>query len=184
MANPNRQAHGRQAPARQAPVPAPVAQSLPFEKTLKNGHGLLTRFQENEGLRTYLRRRMTLVVPAVALFVLTSVACAAGTVIFLADRHQLLALPGLLLAPFVLIGSLFVQACVFFAWLEGRSIVHSIGHRAGRFDLGKLPPVPWGMAAIFLFVPLAALGAVAAKPALVLIVLAILTPVLFAHFDR
>lgn len=162
-----------------------VIAKLPLEKTLKDARELATRFQEAQGLRHYVRARMPLVIPAALLFVLISVACAAATVIFLADQHPLLALPGLLLAPLVLVGSLFVLAYVFFSWLEGRALALALGRRnKSPLDLGEPPSVPWGLAAIFLFVPLAILAVVSTKAAMVLIVLAVLIPIVFARLDR
>lgn len=171
---------------------------LPLEKTLSDARKLATRFQEAPGFRDYLRRRLPLVVPAGLLFVLISVACAATTVIFLADRHPMLALPGLILAPLVLLGSVFVEFYVFFSWLEGRALAKALGPRGARpkgllgtwmlkklrIDMCEFPSVPWSLAAIFLFLPLVFLVVVATRFALVLIVLAVLTPILFARFDR
>lgn len=159
--------------------------NLPLEKTFRDARDLAMRFQDVPGFRQYVAARMPMATAATVLFALISIACAAATVIFLADRHPLLALPGLLLAPFVLLGSLFVQVYVFFGWLENRALARALGQRKkSRLDLGELPPVPWGLAAIFLLIPLAILAVVAAKAALVLILLAVLTPILFAHFDR
>ncbi len=168
-----------------SPMQAALQQCLPLEKTLKDAWKLARRFQEAEGFRLYLRRRFLLVAPALALLALISIACAAATVIFLADRHPLLALPALLLAPFVLAGSLFVQAYVFFSWLESRALAQALGRRKNaRFDFGQLPRVPWGLAAVFLVVPLAIVGAISTPTVLVLILLVILVTVLFAKFDR
>jgi hypothetical protein len=178
MATPNR-------PAPQATFQAAIAQYLPFEKALKDAWKLVVRFREAEGFREYLRRRAAFVVPAVALFVLVSVACAAGIVIFLAERHPMLALPGMMLAPFLLAGSFFVEAFAFFSWLEGRALAQALGRRERQpFDFGQLPRVPWVLAGLFLFLPLLILVAVSAKAALVLILLAGLIIVAIARFDR
>jgi hypothetical protein len=178
MATPNR-------PAPQAPLQAAIAQFLPLEKTLKDAWKLAARFQQAEGFREYVRRRAAFVVPAVALFVLISIACAAAMVIFLAERHAMLALPGMVLAPFVLVGSFFVEALVFFSWLEGRALAQALGRRGKKtFDFGQLPRVPWVLAALFLVLPLLVLGAVSATAALVLILLAVLITVAIARFDR
>jgi hypothetical protein len=168
-----------------SPMQAALKQYLPLEKTLKDAWKLARRFQEAEGFRAYLRRRFTLVAPALALFALISIACAAATVIFLADRHPLLALPALVLAPFVLAGSMFVQAYVFFSWLESRALAQALGRRkSSALDFGQIPRVPWGLAAVFLVVPLAILGAISTPTVLVLILLVVLVTVLFAKFDR
>jgi hypothetical protein len=172
--------------------------NLPLEKTLSDARKLATRFQEAPGFRDYLHRRLPLVIPAALLFVLISLACTAGTVIFLADRHPMLALPGLILAPLVLLGSFFIQVYVFFGWLEGRALAKALGPRGARpkgplgawmlknlrIDMGQRPAVPWSLAGLFLLLPLAMLIFVFAKAALVLILLAVLTPIIFARFDR
>jgi hypothetical protein len=163
----------------------PLAQYLPLEKTFRDGWKLLMRFREAEGFRDYIRRRSAMVVPAAALFVLISVACAAATVIFLADRHPLLALPGLVLAPFVLAGSLFVQAFVFFSWLENRALAHALGRRSkGKLDFGQPPRVPWALGALFLVLPLAILMAISPGTCVVLILLVVAVTLIFARYDR
>lgn len=161
-----------------------MASVLPLEKTWNDARNLLMRFQEASGFRQYVAGRLAFVVLAGVLFLLTSIACASGTVIFFAEVSSLLALPGLLLAPFVLIGSLFVQFYVFFAWLESLALQRALRRRKkAAFDFGELPPVPWAFAAIFLLLPLLLLAKVSALAALVLILLAVLIPVLIARFD-
>ena len=176
-------------PSRQtphAPVQAALAHYLPLERNFKDATKLYTRFRQAQGFRQYLQRRAAFVVPMVALFVLVSVACTAATVIFLADRHALLALPGMMLAPFVLIGSLFVEAFVFFSWLEGRALAQALGRRSKRdFDFGQMPQnVPWVLAALFLVLPLFILASVSFTAALVLILLAVGIVMAIARFDR
>jgi hypothetical protein len=162
-----------------------LTQYLPLEKTLKDAWKLFSRFREAAGFREYMRRRAAFIVPALALFALISIASGAATVILLAERHPMLALPGMAFAPFILAGSFFVQAFVFFSWLEGRALAQALGRRAkGDFDFGQLPRVPWALAVLFLGLPLAVLFAVSAKAALVLIVLAILIIIAIARFDR
>jgi len=161
--------------------------NLQLAKTFADARDLAARFQSSLGFQQYLRSRMILVVPAGLVYLLISVACAAATVIFLAERHPLLALPGLIIAPVVLVGSLFVQAYVFFSWLEDRAIAHALGRRGfvrWGIDMGKAPPVPWVMAAIFILIPLAILAGLAMPAALVLVVLGAGAPVLFARLDR
>ena len=164
---------------------------------LKEAMNLAHRFQEGEVFRLYVFRRMRLVIPVGLLILLTSIACAAGTVVFLGGARPLLVLLAILLLPFILIGSLFVQVYVFFSWLESRALARTHARRiapapgslAARLrdlgaDMGSFPPVPWGLAAIFLLAPLAMLALVAAKLALALIVAHILVPILYARFDR
>jgi hypothetical protein len=138
------------------------------------------------------------VAPAALLIVATSVVLAFGIVMFVGGTRPLTVLLSLLLAPFVLIGSLFVQGYVFLSWLEGRSLAKSLGHSVGKSrgkltawiekhieaDLGAMPPVPWLLAAIFLLAPLVALVMAAPKLAIAVIVLQILAPIGFARLDR
>jgi hypothetical protein len=177
MATPNR-------PAGPAPH-AGLMQYLPLEKNFKDALKLLARFREAEGFRQYLRRRAVFVVPAVTLFALISIACAAGMVIFLAERHPMLALLGMALAPFVLAGNFFVEAFVFFSWLEARALQHALGRRSKEsMDFGPFPQVPWLLAALFLILPLLVLVAVSFSAALVLILLAVGIVMTIAKFDR
>ena len=166
-------------------------------RTLTNAQDLVGRFREVEGLRLYVQERQALVVAATLIIVLMSFACAVGVVVFLADRHSLLALLGILLLPVALAGSFFVLAYVFFSWIEGRALARELGHRhrpppgasalwlSKKFglDMGPFPPVPWFLAALFLFVPLALLAAAWLSAALVVILLGILVPVVYAKFD-
>src|ERR1044071_8729531 len=133
MATPHRQTP-------QAPVQAALGQLLPLEKNYRDAVKLFSRFRQAQGFRQYLQRRAAFVIPMLALFVLVSVACTAATVIFLADRHALLALPGMVLAPFVLVGSFFVEAFVFFSWLEGRALTHGVPRSRRRSDAAASAP--------------------------------------------
>jgi hypothetical protein len=157
---------------------------------------LVRRFQELEGFRAYLLGRLPLIVPIGLLIVVTSIACAAATVLYLGGTRSFLVLLAMLLVPFVLAGSLFVQAYTFFSWLESRALAQALHRKAPRgpmaawmirklgVDMGSLPSVPWVLAAIFLLLPLAMLVMVAPTFGLALIVLLVLAPVVFARFDR
>ena len=178
MATPNR-------PARPAPLQAAIAQHLALEKTFSEASKLVDGLRRAGAFRKYLARRAAFVVPAMALFFLVSIACAAALVILFAERHAMLALPGMVLAPFVLVGSFLVQAFVFLSWLEGRAITQALGRRAkAPLDFGAMPSVPWVLAALFLGLPLAALAAVSLTSALVLILLGVAITVAIARFDR
>jgi hypothetical protein len=166
--------------------------------TLNDALALVQRFRDGEGFRRHVRRRLRLVIPALALILLTGFACAMAVIMLLLGPRPLLALLGLLLAPAVLVGSLFVQLYVFFAWLEERALAQSLGHRTGPApgrlaawtenklgaNLGRMPPVPWVLAAIFVLAPIAILTQLAPKAAALLIVLLVLAPILYARFDR
>jgi len=137
-------------------------------------------------------------VPAALLLVATAVACGLTPVALLVSTQPVTALAGLLLAPVVLAGSLFVLLLVFFSWLEERSLARTLGHRTGRapgklarwlkkklrVELGKAPRVPWLLAAVFVVLPLALLVRLAPATAAVLVVLLALLPIGYARLDR
>jgi hypothetical protein len=141
--------------------------------TVQSVGGLIGRFQKSAILRRYLRARMRLVVPAALVFLAFSVACAAATVVFLADRSRYLALPALLLAPLVLVGSVCVQAYIFFSWLEQRALPQS-----------PALDVPWGLAIALVLLPLAALAVVSPWLAAGILLGDLLVPVVYALLDR
>ena len=165
---------------------------------LDDALNLVRRYQKGEAFRDYVIGRLRLVIPAGLLILVTGIACAMTSIMLLVGTRPLLALSGLLLAPVILIGSLFVQVYVFFSWLEERALAKSLGHRSGPApgrlaawlkrklgaDLGKFPPVPWLLATLFLFAPLALLAHLAPAIAVLLIVLQILAPILYARLDR
>src|SRR5687768_5322449 len=74
---------------------------------------LVRRFQEVPGFRGYVRDRMVAVAPIVVLMVFTSIGCAFATIMYIGGTRPALVLLAMLLVPFVLIGSFFVQAYVF-----------------------------------------------------------------------
>jgi hypothetical protein len=165
---------------------------------LKDALNLAQRYQQGEMFRRYVTQRMWLVAPAALLMAATSLALAFGIVMYVGGTRPMTVFLSLLLAPFVLAGSLFVQGYVFLSWLEGRSLAQSLGHRIvkGRgklaawiekqleADLGAMPPVPWVLAAIFILLPLIALVLAAPKLAIAVIVFQVLAPIAFARLDR
>jgi glucan phosphoethanolaminetransferase (alkaline phosphatase superfamily) len=173
-----------------------IVRFLPLE-TLSNGQALAHRFKEVAGIRYYVHERKRLVLGAILLMVLIAIACAIGVVLFLADRHSLLTLLGILLLPVVLVGSFLVQAYVFFSWIEGRALERDLGHRHRpapgaiatwlsrnlTLDMGPFPPVPWVLAVIFLVLPLAFLAATWLSFALVVVSLCIVMPVVYARVE-
>ena len=145
---------------------------------LREGSNLVHRLQESAVFRSYVTRRLGLIVPAGLLMALTSLACAAGTVLFLGGTRPILVLLAMLLVPFVLLGSFFVQAYSFLSWLEGRALARTYTRQRS-----SLPQVPWALAVLFFFVPLAMLVLIAPKPALALIALLVATPFVYARFE-
>ena len=168
---------------------------LPLE-TLQDAANLYNRYQAGAGFKVYVKDRRNLVLPMAALMVLSAVVCTAGTVVSLAGARAYLMLFVLLLAPFILVGSLFVQGYVFFGWLENRALEKGLKHalepegpvkRWLRKNLnarmGKFPPVPWILAAVLLFLPLLLTALVAPKVAAALVAVDAAAVVAFARFD-
>lgn len=167
-------------------------------KTFDEARNLYERYQKGDAFRLYVVRQMRFVIPAVVVFLLVSIACAAATIVFIAGSRSWLMLPALIAAPFILLGSLFVQIYMFFSWLELLALARALGHAAKPaagalpawlskipvVNSGNIPPVPWVLAAIFLFAPLVILVIVAWKVALPLMLLAAVAPVLCWRLDR
>jgi hypothetical protein len=165
---------------------------------LDDAAGLVRRYRELDAFRDYLAARLRLVAPAFLLVVVAAVACGLTSIVVLVGTNAVAALLGLLLAPLMLIGSLFVLSLVLFSWLEERSLVRTLGHRVGPApgklarwlkrklgaDLGRVPRMPWLLGLIFVAAPLALLALRAPATVLLLVVLLVLAPVLFARLDR
>jgi hypothetical protein len=152
--------------------------------TLNDAVGLAHRFLEAEMFRNYVMQRLRLVVPICCLILFVSVAGAAGVMLALGEMSRALVLVGLILLPIIVVGSLFVQAYLFFSWLEIRALHHRGGAAPAGLSLGELPKVPWILAGAVVFLPLALLALVAWKAALVLVALTVLAPFLYLSLDR
>jgi hypothetical protein len=150
---------------------------------LKDAGNLLARLGAGEAFRNHLQERLRLVLPSFAVFSLVALACAAATAVFLADLSSWLTLPGFLLAPVVLVGSLYAQGLVFLSWAERRALAFALG-RAPRFGMRELLQLPWPMLAALLALPLLLLLRAWPVLGIVLIASAALVPLLYARFDR
>ena len=184
-------------PKRPSPALQAIERYLPL-KTFEEAQKLAERYQKGDAFKLYVAERMRLVIPAVVAFLLVSITCTAATVVFLAGARSWLMLPSLVLAPLILIGSLFVQIYVFFSWLELRALARALGHAAKPaagalpawlpkipvLNSGSVPPVPWGLAAIFLLAPLVILATLSWLAALAVVVVAAVAPVLCWRLDR
>jgi hypothetical protein len=148
---------------------------------LKDAQNLLAHLREGEPFRAHVQERLRLVVPSLAVFALLAAAGAAATAVFLADLSSWLTLPGFLLAPAVLAGSLYLLGLAFLLWLERRALSLALGHKP-RGGLGELPSLPPG--ALLMLLPLLMLLAVWPLAAVVLIAAAALVPLLYARLDR
>ncbi|MEO8717942.1 MAG: hypothetical protein ABI423_06940 [Burkholderiales bacterium] len=165
---------------------------------LDDAAALVRRYRELDAFRDYLEPRLRLVLPALLLVVVTAIACGLTPVMLLVGTNAVAALAGLLLAPVVLIGSLFVLSLALFSWLEERSLARALGHRTGPAagklarwlkrmfgaDLGKAPRMPWLLGALFVVVPLVLLVRLAPATTVLLVVLLVLAPILYARLDR
>lgn len=165
---------------------------------LDDAVGLARRYRDLDAFRDYLGARTRLVLPAALLLLVAAIACGLTPVMLLVSANAGAALAGLLLAPVVLVGSLFTLGLVFFSWLEERSLARTLGHRTGaspsrfarwmkrklRLDLGRVPRVPWLLALIFVLTPLVLLARQVPALGTALIALLAAMPLLFARLDR
>ena len=164
---------------------------------LTETQNLWQRFQRGGAFRNYLSRRLVLVVPALVIFVIYSVATTAGTVITLGGTRSILVLVGLLSAPVVLLGGLFVQVFVFLQWLENRAIAQATHHtsKTAQEELRNTPLTLWAVVKgfpiivqviglAFLLIPLAFVWHLSASVALLLLVMLAATPAAYSLLDR
>lgn len=165
---------------------------------LEDALALARRYREVDAFHEYVGTRRRLVIPALVLIAVIAVACGLAPVMALVSTRPIAALAGLLLAPVMLAGSGFVLALVFFSWLEERSLARSLGHRSGPretksarwirtylgADLGRLPRVPWVLAAAFLALPFAMLLHQAPAAASILLGLLLAAPLVYARLER
>jgi len=164
---------------------------------LTETQGLWERFKKGGAFRIYLKHRQHLVVPALAIFLAYSVATAAGTVITLGGTRSFLVLVGMLGAPVVLLGSLFVAVFVFLQWLENRAIAQATHHapKTPRDELAATYPSLWkvikafpiavqGIGALILFGPLLLLWALSGTTALLMLFLLLATPAAYSLLDH
>lgn len=164
---------------------------------LTETQNLWQRFQRGGAFRSYLEKRLKLVIPALAIFLAYSVATTAATVITLGGTRSFLVFVGLISAPLILIGSLYVLGFVFFLWLENRAIAHAT-HRVPRTVKQDVLATPYSVGAVVKAVPLAVqvIGAalllvpllflfdLSPGVAVLLLLLVLATPAAYAAIDR
>ena len=156
---------------------------------------LAQRYDKGQGFRRYVKERLALVAPLALLMLATAIVFASALIVF-AGPHIWLALPAMILAPFVLVGSLLVQAFLYFSWLENRAMAKALGHAVGspgslrswirrnlRTEMGSAPPVPWDLVAIFLAAPLAVLLSVSWHIAAGLALVHLVAPFFYARLE-
>jgi hypothetical protein len=150
---------------------------------LHDAPNLLQRYRHGDVFRHYVHRHMPLVVAALVIFLTVSTATTAAMVVFFGGTSELLVLACLIVAPFVLLGSMFVQMFIFFSWLERRAIDLVSGRKPCTLA-EHLPEIPWTLAAVFLVLPFFVLALVSIKIAATVLVVAILTPFAYSLLDR
>jgi hypothetical protein len=164
---------------------------------LTETQNLVQRFQRGGAFRVYLRERLLLVIPALLIFLLYSLATTAGTVIALGGTRSFLVFVGLVSAPLILLGSLYALVFVFLLWVENRAIAQATHHvpatvkadlRATPGTLGAVvkpfPLVAKALGAAFLLVPLAFLWHLSPWTAILMVLLVLAVPASFAALDR
>jgi uncharacterized membrane protein len=162
--------------------------------TFIEAQNLLKRYREGRAFRHYVEERMPLVFLAVIVFLGYSLATTAATIVFIGGTHGFLTLLAMLIAPFLLIGSLAALLFIFFSWLETRAMARVTGQPAlAARHLQSLPALrtalgrlwaPWLVAGAFALLPLIITALVSGKTALALLVGTILAPVAFSLLDR
>ena len=149
---------------------------------LHEAPNLLQRYRHGDAFRRYVQRHLPLVAAALVVFLTVSAANTAGLVVYFGGTSSLAVLACLLLAPFVLLGSLFLQAFIFFTWLEQRAIDRVSGREPCTIQ-DHLPRAPWALASFFVAAPFFVLALVSIKVAATLLVVFILTPIAFSLLD-
>src|SRR5260221_9828750 len=102
------------------PLPAGIVQEA---------RNLAARYAASDAFRGYINHRKHLVIPALLLILAIALSSTVASVVFAAGTRPLFVLIALILAPVLVLGSVFVQAYVFFAWLEGRALARMLAHR-------------------------------------------------------
>lgn len=170
---------------------------IPTPKLVEDALALSARFRDVEGLSRHAAQRKPLLQGVSAVLVLLGLGCGAGVFIFLAGLRTWLTLPAVLVAPLVALGSLLVIFFVFFSWIEGRALAQALGHGTGpapgplarwlrkklRADLGAVPAIPWLPTGLLVFLPLTLLVAAAPPGGILVILIAVATPVVYARLD-
>jgi hypothetical protein len=156
---------------------------------------LVRRYEKGDAFRSHVHERMNLVAPAIAVCVVISLALCIGVMAQM-DHGGLRAFVAVVALPIVLIGSALLQVYLLFSWLELRALQPMLAHGtpppAGgppwlaqlRSKLGKPPPMPWISVAALLLFPLLLLAAASLKIAILVVLLAVATPIAYAQLDR
>jgi hypothetical protein len=155
---------------------------------------LVRRYEKGDAFHQHVSERMNLVAPMLAGCVVISLALCVG-VMGQMDHGGIRAFVAIVALPIVLIGSALLQVYLFFSWLELRALQPMLAHGAPpaggppwlaqlRAKLGKAPPMPWVPIAVLLLFPLLLLAMVSLKVAVLVVLLALAIPIIYAQLDR
>lgn len=166
--------------------------TLQFVETLNAGIALYQRYQKGAAFRLYVKNHGMEIAAAMLLLVVIACASTAATIVFVGGMRSWLVLLALIAAPFVLIGNLALLSYLFFSWLEARAV--ATPHPRGALgawvqaklhaNLGAPPPVPWVLVVLFVGLPFLMLFRLSWPTALVLALLALALPVVYARVDQ
>lgn len=165
---------------------------LEFAATIEAGTALVQRYQRGAAFRNYVKMHGVELVVAVLVLIAIALACTAGTIVFVGGRSSWRVLLVLIAAPLVLLANLGLLLYVFFSWIEGRAVTTPQPHgQLGAWvqaklgaNLGAPPPVPWLLVALFVGLPFLMVLWLSWPTALVLLLLAVATPLLYARVDQ
>ena len=149
---------------------------------LHEPQNLFQRYKHGDAFRHYVHHRLPLIVAALVVFLTVSTATTAAMVVYFGGTNGFVVIACLVLAPLVLVGSLFVQTFMFFSWIERRAIDRVSGRKPCTIQ-EHLPEIPWVLAGLFLVLPFFILALVSIKIAATLLVVGILTPVAYSYLD-
>lgn len=168
------------------------AMTLQFVDTINAGIGLCQRYQKGAAFRLYVKNHGMEIVVSMLLLAVIACASTAAAIVFVGGMRSWLVLLALVAAPIVLIGNLALLTYLFFSWIEGRAVATPRPQgRVGEWvqaklgaNLGAAPPVPWLLAALFVGLPFLMLVWLSWPIALVLALLALGLPVIYARLDQ
>lgn len=166
--------------------------TLGFLDTVNAGYELYQRYQKGAAFRLYVKNHGVEIIVSMLLLVVIACASTAATIVFVGGMRSWLVLLALIAAPIVLIGNLALLAYLFFSWLEGRAVATPrpqgalgawVEARLGA-NLGAAPRIPWPMVGLFIGLPFLMLVWLSWPTALVLALLALGLPVIYARLDH
>lgn len=167
--------------------------------------GLWHRYQKGDAFRRYVDDRSQLVLAVVGLFLIFSLATTAGSVVVIGGRHSFLVLLMLVLAPFLLLGTLAVLVFLFFSWLESRALAETLARvrkapprkpdlsprgvqaaavASAQVVFAATPAIYWAFFALLVVVPLMLLAELSGAAAVLMLLVLLAAPIAFAYLDR